>query len=99
VFENTVLRRIFGLKRDVGWRKQHNEELHNLHPSLSIIIVMKSRRMRCAGHVTRRGERRNAYRISVGKRKGKRPLGRPRHRWVDYINMDLRWDARTASVI
>jgi hypothetical protein len=65
--------------------KLHNEELHNLYSSPSIIRVIKSRRMRWAGHVARMGEKRNAYRILVGKPEGKRPLGRPRRRWVDNI--------------
>jgi hypothetical protein len=73
-----------------GWRKLHNEELHNLYSSPSIIRIIKSRRMRLAGHVARMGETRNAYRILVGKPEGKRPLGRPRRRWVDNIKMDLR---------
>jgi hypothetical protein len=92
VFENKVLRRIFGPMRDeVGgeWRKLHNEELRNLYCSTSIIRIIKSRRMRRAGHVTRMGEKRNAYRLLVGKPEGKRPLGRPRRRWVDNIKMDL----------
>jgi hypothetical protein len=87
-----VLRRIFGLKRDDvigGWRKLHNEELHNLFCSPSIIRIIKSRRMRLAVHVTCIGEKRNAYRILVGMREGKRPLGRPRRRWEDNIRMDL----------
>jgi hypothetical protein len=87
-----VLRRIFGPKRDEvtgGWRKLHNEELHNLYSSPSIIRIMKSRRIRWAGHVARMGEK-NAYRIFVGKPEGKRPLGRPRRRWVDNIKMNLR---------
>jgi hypothetical protein len=70
VFENTVLRRIFGLKRDEvtgEWRKLHNEELRDLYSSPSIIIIIKSRRMRWAGHVARMGEKRNAYRLLVGK--------------------------------
>jgi hypothetical protein len=78
VFENRVLR-IFGLKRDEvtgGWRKLHNEELHNLYSSQSI-ISMKSRTMRWTGHVAGMRENRNAYKILVGKPKGKRPLGRP----------------------
>jgi hypothetical protein len=96
VFENRVLRRIFGPKRDEvtgGWRKLHNEELHDLYSSTSIII--KSRRMKWAGHVARIGEMRNAHRILVGKPEGKRPLGKPRSRWVDNIKMNLReieWD-------
>jgi hypothetical protein len=93
VFENRVLRGIFGQKRNEvtgGWRKLHNEELHNLYSSPSTIRMMKSRRMRCAGHVARMGEKRNAYRILVGNPEGKRPLGRPRRRWVDNIKIDLR---------
>jgi hypothetical protein len=73
VFENRVVRRIFGLKRDesiAGWRKLHNEELHNLYSSPSTIRMIKSRRMRWAGHVARMGEKKNAYRILVGKPKG-----------------------------
>jgi hypothetical protein len=93
-----VLRRIFGPKRDKmtgGWRKLHNEELHNLYASPNIIRVIKSRRVKWAGHVARIGERRNACRILVGKPERKRPLGRPRRRWVDSIKIDLReigWD-------
>jgi hypothetical protein len=92
VFENRVLRRIFGPKRDEvtgEWRKLHNEELRDLCSSPSIIRIIKSRRMRWAGHVERMGEKRNAYRLLVGKPEGKRPLGRPRRRWVDNIRMDL----------
>jgi hypothetical protein len=92
VFENRVLRRIFGPKRDevTGERKKlHNEELHELYSSPSIIRRIKARRMRWAGHVVRMGEKRNAYRLLVGKPGGKRPLGRPRRRWVDNITMDL----------
>jgi hypothetical protein len=88
-----VLRRIFGPKRDEvrgGWRKVHNEKLHNLYSSASIIRMIKSRRMRCSGHVARMGRRRNAYRILAGKPEGRRPLGRPRRRWVDNIKMDRR---------
>jgi hypothetical protein len=66
-----------------GWRKLHNEELHELYSSPSIIRIIKSIRLRWAGHVARMGEKRNAYRILVGKQEGKRPLGRPRCRWVD----------------
>jgi hypothetical protein len=73
-----------------GWRKLHNEELHNSYSSPSIIRRIKSRRMRWAGHVARRGEKRNIYRILVGKPDGKRPLGRPRRRCVNNIKMDLR---------
>jgi hypothetical protein len=81
VIENKVLRRIFGTKRDgvnAGWRKLHNEELHNLYSSPSIIRIIKSRWMRWAGYVPRMGEKRNVYRLFVGKPEGKRPLGRPR---------------------
>jgi hypothetical protein len=83
VFENRVLRRIFGLKRDEvtgEWRKLHNKELHYLYSSPSIIRILKSWRIRWAGHVERMREERNAYRILVGKPEGKRPLGRPRRR-------------------
>jgi hypothetical protein len=93
VFENRVLRGAFGPKRDevIGsWRKLHNEELHNLYGSPSIIRMIKSRRMRWARHVTCTGEKRNVYRILVGKPEGKRPLGRSRRRWEDNIRMDLR---------
>jgi hypothetical protein len=92
VFENRVLRRIFGPKRDGvmgGWRKLHNEELHKLYSSPSIIRIIKSRRMRWVGHVARMGEKRNVYRLFIGKPEGKRPLGRPRHRWIDNVKMDL----------
>jgi hypothetical protein len=97
---HSVLRRIFGPKRDVvtgDWRKLHNEELHNLYSSPSIIRMIKSGRMRWAGHVAQIGEKMNAYRILVGKPEGKRPLGRPTHRWVSNIKMDLReigWDGK-----
>jgi hypothetical protein len=67
----------------------HNEELRDLYSSPSIIRIIKSRRMRWAGHVACVGEKRNAYRLLVGKPEGKRPLGRPRRRWVDNIRMDL----------
>jgi hypothetical protein len=93
MFENRVLRRIFGPKRDEvtgGCRKLHNEELHNLYSSSSVIIMIKSRRMRWAWHVARMGEKRNAYRILLRRPEGKRPLGRPRGRWVDNIKIDRR---------
>jgi hypothetical protein len=93
VFENRVLRRIFGPKTDEvtgAWRKLLNEEFHNLYSSHNIIRVTKSRRMRWVGHVTRMGEKRNAYRFLVGKPEGKRPQGRPRHRWDVNIKLDLR---------
>jgi hypothetical protein len=72
-----------------GWRKLCNEKLHNLYSSPSIIRIIKSRRMRWAGHVARMGEKRNVYRLLVGKPDGKRPLGRPRRRWMNNIKMDL----------
>jgi hypothetical protein len=72
-----------------GWRKLHNEELHNLYSSPIIIRIIKSRRMRWAGHVAQMGEKRNVYRLLVGKPEGKRPLGRTRRRWIDNIKMDL----------
>jgi hypothetical protein len=70
--------------------KVHNEELHNLYSSPDIVRQIKSRRIKWVGHVARVGEGRNVYRVLVGKPKGKRPLGRPRHRWEDVIKMDLR---------
>jgi hypothetical protein len=93
VFENRVFRRIFGLKRDEvsgGWRKLHDEELHGLYSSSSIVRVIKERRMRWAGHVACLGEVRGAYNILVGRPEGRRPLVRPRRRWEDNIKMDLR---------
>jgi hypothetical protein len=92
VFDNKVLGRIFVPKRDKvtgGWRKLHNEELRDLYSSSSIIRIIKSRRMRWAGQVARTREKRNAYRLLVGKPEGKRPLGRSRRRWVANIKMDL----------
>jgi hypothetical protein len=92
VFESRVLR-IFVPKRDEvigGCRKLHNQELHNLYSSPSIIRIIKSRKMRWAGHVARMGKNRNAYRILVGKSEAKRPLGRPRPRWEDNIKIDLK---------
>jgi hypothetical protein len=92
VFKNRVLRKIFGPKRNKVTgerRKLHNEELHDLYSSPSIIRIMKSRSMRWAEHVARMGEKRNAYRLLVGKPEGKRPLGIPRRRWVNNIRMDL----------
>jgi hypothetical protein len=91
VFENRVLRRIFGPKREDGsCRKLHNDELHNLHSSPNIVRIIKSRRMRWAGHVARMGVGRGVYRVLVGRSEGKRPLGRPRRRREDNIKMDLR---------
>jgi 3-oxoacyl-ACP reductase-like protein len=90
VFENRVLRRVFGTKRDEvtgEWRKLHNE-LSDLYSLPNIVRVIKSGRMRWAGHVARMGER-GVYRVLVGKPEGKRPLGRTRCRWEDNINMDL----------
>jgi hypothetical protein len=93
VFENKVLRRIFGPKRDEvtgEWRRLRNNELHAVYSSLNIIRVIKSRRLRWAGHVARIGKRRGAYRALVGKPEERRPLESPRHRWEDVIKMDLR---------
>jgi hypothetical protein len=69
------------------WRKLHNEEFNDLYYSPTIVLVMKSRRMRLAGHVARMGEGRDVYRSLVGKPEGKRPLGRPRRRWEDNIKL------------
>ena len=90
--ENRVLRRIFGPKSDEvtrEWSKLHNEELNDLNYSPNIVQVIKSRKMRWAGHVACMGERRDIYRVLVGKPEGNRSLGRPRCRWYDNINMDL----------
>jgi len=92
VFENRVLRRKFGPKRDevIGeWRKLHNEKLNDLNSSPNIVREIKSRKMRWTGHVARMEERRGVYKVLVGKREGKRPFGRPRRRWEDNIKMDL----------
>jgi len=92
VCENRVLRRIFGPKRDdvTGeWRKLQNEELNDLYCSHIIVRVIKTRRIRWAGHVARMGERRGVYRVLVGKHEGKRSLGRPRSRWENNIKTDL----------
>jgi hypothetical protein len=92
VFENIVLRNMFGPKseEDGSWRKLDNGELHSLYSLLNIVRVIKSRMMRWDGHVARMGEGSSVYRVLVGSPKGKRPLGRPRHRWEDNIKMDLR---------
>jgi len=92
VFENRVLRRIFGSKRyevTGEWRKVHNEELIDLYSSPNIVRVIKSRRMRWAGHVARRGKRRGLYRILVGIPEGRRPLVKTWPRWEDDVKMDL----------
>jgi hypothetical protein len=91
VFENRVLRRTFGPKRNEvmgDWRKLHNEELHDLYSSPSIIRMITSRRVRWEGHAEQMGDKRNTYRIWGGKPEGKRPLERPRYRWMDNIKMD-----------
>jgi hypothetical protein len=92
VFENRVLRRIFGPKReeDESWRKLHNDEIHSLYSSPNIVRVIISRKMRWAGHVARMGEGKCVYRVLVGRPEEKRPLGRPRHRYEDNIKLDLR---------
>jgi hypothetical protein len=93
VFENRVLRRIFGPKRDKvtgEWSKLHHEELNNLYSLPNIVRVIKPRRMGWAGHVVHMGEGKGVYRVLVGKPEGRRPLWRPRHRWEDNIRMDLR---------
>ena len=87
-----VLRRILGTRRDEvtgEWRRLHNEELNDLYYSPNIVRVIKSRRMRWAGHVARMDEEKGVYRVLVEKPEGRRPLGRPRRRWVDNIRMDL----------
>jgi hypothetical protein len=89
VFENRVLRRIFGDEVTGGCRKLHNEELHGLYSSPGIVRVNRARKMRWAGHVARMRQVRGAYNILVGKPGGRRPLGRPRRRWEDNIKMDL----------
>ena len=92
VFENRVLMRIFGPMKDEvtwDWRRLHNEELYDLYSSPNVIWVIKSRRVRWAGHVTRMGERQIAYRVLVGRPEGKRPLRRPKLRWEDNIKMYL----------
>jgi hypothetical protein len=92
IFENRVLRRIFGPKReeDGSWRKLHNDELHNLYSSPNIVRVIKSSSMKWAGHVERMEEGRVVYRVLIGRPESKRPLGRPRRRWEDNIELDLR---------
>jgi hypothetical protein len=87
-----VLRRVFGPKRekDGSWRKLHNDELHSLYSSSNIVMIIRSRRMRWAGHVARMGEGRGVYRVLVGRLEGMIPLGRLRCRWEDNIKLDLR---------
>ena len=91
VFKNRILTRIFRPKRDANgeWRRFHNEELHSLYHLLNIVRVIKSRRLRWAGHVSRMEEARSVFKILAGKSIGKRPLGRPRPKWEDNIRMDL----------
>ena len=92
MFENMVLRRIFGPRRDEvtgEYMRLHNEELNDLYSSPNIVRVIKSRRMRWAGDVACMCEEKGLYRVLVGKPEGKRPLGRPRRRWVDNIRLDL----------
>ena len=92
MFENRVLRRVSGPKRNEvtgDWRKLHNEELRDIYSQTNIVRVVKSRRMRWAGHVARMGVGRGVHRVLVGKPERKRPLGRPRRRWKDNIKMDL----------
>ena len=90
LFENRVMRRIFGPKREEvtgEWRKLHNEELSDLYSSQNVIRVIKSRRMRCAVYVVRMDARRGVYRVLVGRPEFKRPLGRLEHRWWDNIKI------------
>ena len=92
MYENRVLRKIFGPRRDEvtgEWRKLHNEKLSDLYSSPNIVRVIKSRRMRWAGHLARMGDRKGAHKVLVGKPEGKSPLGRPRHRWEDNIKRNL----------
>ena len=91
MFENMVLRRIFGPRRDEvtgEWRRVRNEELNDMYSAPNIVRMIRSRRMRWAGHVALMGEERGVYSVLVGKPEGRRPLGRPRRRWVDNIRMD-----------
>ena len=92
MFENKVLRKIFGPRRDEvtgEWRRLHNKELNDLYSSPNIVRVIKPRRMRWAGHVARMSEERGVLRVLVGKPEGRRPLGRPRRRWADNIRFNL----------
>jgi len=92
VFDNMVLRRIFGPRRDEvtgEWRRLHNEELNDLYSSPNIVRMIKWRRMRWVGHVARMDDERGVYRVLVGKLEGRRPLGRPKRRWMNNIRLDL----------
>jgi hypothetical protein len=92
VFEYRVLRRVFGSRRDEvtgEWRMLYNEELNELYSLPNIVQIVKSRRIRWAVHVARMGEERGMHRVLVGKPEGKRPLVRPRRKWVDNIKMDV----------
>jgi hypothetical protein len=92
MFVKRVLRRIFGLKSDQEegeWRTQHKEELHYFYPSPRLIRIIKLNKMKWEGHVARMGEKREAYKLLVGKPEGKRPMRRPRRMWIDNIKMDL----------
>ena len=91
MFENRVLSRVLGPKRDEvtgEWRRLHMEQLYDLHTSLNVIQVSKSKRMKWSGHVARMGDGRGVHRVLIGKPEGKRPLGRPRRRWED-IKIDF----------
>jgi hypothetical protein len=92
VFENRVLRRIFGPKReeDGSWIKLHNDELHSVYSSPNIVRMIESRKMRWAGHVARMEEGRGVYMALVGRSERETPLGRPRRRWKHNMKMDLR---------
>jgi hypothetical protein len=92
VFENRVLRRVFGPRRDEvtgEWRKLYNEELNDLYSLPNIVRVVKSRRIRWAGHVACMGEKKGVHKVLVEKPEGKRPLGKPRRKWKDNIKMDV----------
>ena len=91
VFENRIMRRIFGSKRDENgeWRRLHNEELHSLYRLPNIVRVIKSRRLRWTGYLARMEEGRSVFKILTGTPIGKRPLGRLRRRWKDNIRIDI----------
>jgi hypothetical protein len=92
VFQKSVLRKIFGpkMEEDGSWRKLHNDELHSLYSSPNVFRVIKSRKMKWVGHVAHMGEGRGVYMVLVRRPEGKRPLGRPRRKWEDNIELDLR---------